>query len=125
MIRILYYSPAFICTYQMVAKVTFKIILTYILLVGLLQAKERVIPITQARSFVNEVVKNMNYFRIEFDDRALSLSETDNGNTIFTLPNTNTRYLIRTRREGKYYKFIINYYLLYYLYYYCYLLLLL
>ena len=91
MIRILYYSPAFICTYQMVAKVTFKIILTYIFLTGLLQAKERVIPINQARSFVNDVVKNMNYFRIEFDDRALSLSETDNGNTIFTLPINSRR----------------------------------
>ena len=79
----------------MVAKVTFKIIFTYILLVGLLQAKERVIPINQARSFVNDVVKNMNYFRIEFDDRALSLSETDNGNTIFTLPINSRRTSVR------------------------------
>ena len=45
----------------MVAKVSFKIILTYIFLTNLLQAKERMIPINQARSFVNDVVKNMSY----------------------------------------------------------------
>jgi len=91
MIKILQDNSAFFSIYQMLVKIGVKIFFACILLLTLLPAKERVIPITKARPFVNDVVKNMNYFRIEFDDRALSLSETENGNTIFTLPINSRR----------------------------------
>ena len=67
------------------AKTAARILITCILLVSLLPANKRVLSIADSGPFVNDVIKGMSYFRIEYDDRALSLSEIEKGNILFTL----------------------------------------
>ena len=78
-------NSVFTWIFPVLVKFAFRILITCILLVSLLPANKRVLSIADSRPFVNDVIKGMSYFRIEYDDRALSLSEIEKGNILFTL----------------------------------------